>query len=113
MFIDPAAGGGTAVLATVASLMTVGYPVLDLAANEQAEDLLSEMLNEAGDLNLSFIHANGDPVAELLRIAGEVHADLIVVGESATISHRFVGSVGKRLASRRREPVIVIVPSDV
>jgi nucleotide-binding universal stress UspA family protein len=60
----------------------------------------ASMLREAADLDLTFMHAPGNPVAGLLRIATEVHADLIVAG----------GSVGQRLAGRRRESVIVVVP---
>ena len=78
----------------------------------QAEGLTAEMLTEAAGLDLAFVHAAGNPVAELLRIADEVHADLIVVGESASIPHRLAGSVGQRLAGRRRGSVIVIVPGN-
>jgi hypothetical protein len=41
---------------------------------------------------------------------GEVHADLIVVGRSASTPRRLAGSVGQRLAARRRESAIVVVP---
>jgi nucleotide-binding universal stress UspA family protein len=71
------------------------------AAGQQAEDLAS-MRRVAAGLDLTFMHAPGNPVAGLLRIATEVHADLIVAG----------GSVGQRLAGRRRESVIVVVPSN-
>jgi nucleotide-binding universal stress UspA family protein len=64
------AGDGPADTATV---------VIGLAAGEQAEGPAAGMLREAAGLDLTFIHAPGDPVAGLLRIAGEVHADLIVV----------------------------------
>ena len=87
-----------------------GYPVPDPAAGEQAEGLAAGMLREAAGLDLTFIHAPGDPVAGLLRIAGEVHADLIVVGGSDATPHRLTGSVGQRLAARRRKSVIVVVP---
>jgi nucleotide-binding universal stress UspA family protein len=70
------------------------------AAAEQAGYLLADLLCEAGDLDLTFIDAPGDPVAELLRIAREVHADLLVVGSA----------VGPRLVTRRRESVIAVVP---
>ena len=41
---------------------------------------------------------------------GEVHADLIVVGGSAAIPHRLAGSAGQRLAARRRESLLVVIP---
>jgi nucleotide-binding universal stress UspA family protein len=80
------------------------------AADDRTEGLAAGMLREAAGLDLTFIHAPGDPVAGLLRIAAEVHADLIVVGVSAATPHRLAGSVGQRLAARRRESVIVVVP---
>jgi nucleotide-binding universal stress UspA family protein len=90
---SPAAGGITA-----ATRAAADCPVPDPAADEQP------------GLDLTFIHAPGNPVAGLLRIAGEVHADLIVVGGSTATSHRLAGSFGQRLAARRRESVIVVVP---
>jgi nucleotide-binding universal stress UspA family protein len=81
------------------------------AATVQARQLLTEMMHEAGDLDLTVIDAPGDPVTELLRIAREVHADLLVVGGTSAHRHRLMGAVGPRLAARRREPVIVVVPS--
>jgi nucleotide-binding universal stress UspA family protein len=80
------------------------------AAITAAICLAADMRREAAGLDLTFIHAPGDPVAGLLRIAGQVHADLIVVGGSAATPHRLAGSVGQRLAARRRESVIVVVP---
>ena len=70
----------------------------------------ADMLREAADLELTFVRAPGRTVAGLLRIAGEVHVDLIVVGGSASTPQRLAGSVGQRLAARRRESVIVVVP---
>jgi nucleotide-binding universal stress UspA family protein len=111
VFISPAVGAATAAICAAAGFAAAGYPAPDPAAGEQAEDLTAEMLREAAGLDLAFVHAPGDPVAGLLRIAEEVHADLIVVGGSAALPHRLAGSVGQRLAARRRESVIVIVPS--
>jgi nucleotide-binding universal stress UspA family protein len=111
VFISPAAGAAAAAICAAAGFAAAGYLVPDLAVGEQVEGLAADMLREAAGLDLTFIHTPGDPVAGLLRIAGEVHADLIVVGGSAAIPHRLAGSVGQRLAARRRESVIVVVPS--
>src|SRR5258707_10244786 len=70
----------------------------DLAADLQAGGLAADMLREAAGLDLTFVQAPGAPVAGLLWIAGEVHADLIVVGGSAATPHRLAGSVGQRVA---------------
>lgn len=110
VFISPAGGVGMAATAVAADFAAISYPEMDLATTEQAKALLAEMLHEAADLSLTFIRATGDPVAELLRIAEEVHADLIVVGRSTRTRHRVTGSVGQRLVARHRELVIVVVP---
>jgi nucleotide-binding universal stress UspA family protein len=71
--------------------------------------LVAAMLREAGDLDLTFVDAAGEPVAQLLRVAREVHADLLVVG--GPTGHRMTGAVGRRFAGRRRRSVIVIFPA--
>lgn len=110
VFISPAAEAGLAAAVTTARLAVPGYLALDLAATRQAGHLLAEMLCEAADLDLTFVDAPGDPVTELLRVAREVHADLLVVGGSPENRHRLTGAVGRRLAGRRREWVIAVVP---
>lgn len=90
-------------------LAVPGHLALELAATEEARQLLCEMVREAGELELTFIEARGDPVGVLLRVARDVHADLVVVGGAAR--YRFAGAVGARLAARRREAVIAVVPS--
>ena len=110
VLITPAARSAMTALCAAAGFAAVGYLVADPAVDEQAEDLAAEILRQAVGLDLAFIRASGRPVAELLRIAGEVHADLIVVGGSAATRDCLVGCVGRRLAGRRREPVIVVIP---
>jgi nucleotide-binding universal stress UspA family protein len=110
VFTSQAAGAITAAICAAAGIAAAGYPVPDLAADLQAGGLAADMLREAAGLDLTFVQAPGDPVAGLLRIAGEVHADLIVVGGSAATRHRLAGSVGQRLAARCRESVLVVVP---
>jgi nucleotide-binding universal stress UspA family protein len=85
--------------------------VADPPVGEQTQNLAADMLREAAGLDLTFVRALGGPVARLLRIAVEVHADLIVVGGSASTPPRLARSVGQRLAARRRESVIVVVPA--
>jgi nucleotide-binding universal stress UspA family protein len=110
VFPSPADGAATAAICAVAGFAAAGYPVADPTVGEQTQSLAADMLREAAGLDLTFVRAPGGPVAGLLRIAGEVHADLIVVGGSAATPQRLAGSVGQRLAGRRRESVIVIVP---
>jgi nucleotide-binding universal stress UspA family protein len=107
---SPADGATTAAICAVAGFAAAGYPAADPAVGEQTRRLAADMLREAAGLDLTFVRAPGGPVAGLLRIAGEVHADLIVVGGPAATPQRLAGSIGQRLAARRRESVIVIVP---
>ena len=99
---SPADGATTAAICAVAGFAAAGYSAADPAVGEQTQRLAADMLREAAALDLTFVRAPGGPVAGLLRIAGEVHADLIVVGGS--------GATPQRLAARSRESVIVIVP---
>lgn len=110
VFIGPAAGSIATGMCAAASLAAVGCLPPDGTARERAGDLGHEMLIEAVELRLTVVHAPGDPVAELLRIAGELHADLIVAGRSAAGPYRPTDSIGQRLAARRRQSVIVVVP---
>jgi nucleotide-binding universal stress UspA family protein len=111
VFTSPADGATTAAISAVAGFAAAGCPVADPPVGEQTQSLAADMLREAAGLDLTFVRALGGPVARLLRIAGEVHADLIVVGGSASTPPRLARSVGQRLAARRRESVIVVVPA--
>jgi nucleotide-binding universal stress UspA family protein len=61
-------------------------------------------------INLTFVHAWGDPADELVRIARSVHANLIAVGRSTKLRHRVAGSLGRRLISKQCVPLVVVVP---
>ncbi|MBV9450454.1 MAG: universal stress protein [Streptosporangiaceae bacterium] len=106
----------TSPAATASPLPEGGSAIVDDTTDtdddEQAGHLSEEIRREADGLglNLSFIHARGNPAVELLRIAKVVGADLIVVGKSAQARHRIGGSVGQRLIRRHAAPVVVVVP---
>jgi nucleotide-binding universal stress UspA family protein len=91
-------------LSATADVAVPGFLAVDLVGTEQARQLLAELLREADDLDLTFIDAPGGPVGSLLRVARDVHADLLVVSGAR-------GRVGPRLAARRRDSVIAVVPS--
>jgi nucleotide-binding universal stress UspA family protein len=55
-----------------------------------------------------FVAAQGDPFAELSRIATELRADAVVVGSSTQAGHRLVGSLAVRLVRAGRWPVTVV-----
>src|SRR5271169_6251053 len=55
-----------------------------------------------------FRSVRGDPLAELIRIAEQAHADAVVVGASEHLGHRIVGSLAARLVRAGKWPVIVV-----
>jgi nucleotide-binding universal stress UspA family protein len=55
-----------------------------------------------------FRSVRGDPLVELTKIAGQVHADAVVVGASEHLGHRVVGSLATRLVRAGKWPVIVV-----
>lgn len=59
-------------------------------------------------MSVELIVTKGDPFAELTRIAGELRADLVVVGASTHAGHRLIGSLALRLVRAGRWPVTVV-----
>lgn len=87
------------------------YAVLEQAAAAEARSLRAEVQGHGNDgLDVAFVHARGDPARELLRVAEEVGADLIVVGRSTKARHQIAGSLGRCLIRKRRSPIVVLVP---
>lgn len=82
----------------------------DEAFREMCADMERQALEIGTELGISitFMAARGDPFSELVRIAGEVRADAIVVGASAHAGHRFVGSLAVRLVRAGKWPVTVV-----
>ena len=67
-------------------------------------------MGESQHVPVTFVHAHGDVVAELLRVAEINHAQLIAVGRSTKPRHRVAGSLGHRLLRHHDTPIIVVVP---
>jgi nucleotide-binding universal stress UspA family protein len=88
------------------------HGAVETAVRQQAERLRVEALARAvsARIELTFLHARGDPASELLRVAGEVHADLTAIGRSTKLCHRLAGALGRRLLAKRDAPIIVVVP---
>ena len=59
-------------------------------------------------LEARFRAERGDAYTELVRIADDERADLVVVGASARAGHRLVGSIAVRLVRAGRWPVTVV-----
>jgi len=50
----------------------------------------------------------GDPLTVLAEVAKQNRADAVVVGSSASVGHRFAGSLAIRLVRYGRWPVTVV-----
>jgi nucleotide-binding universal stress UspA family protein len=59
-------------------------------------------------LELEFMTATGDPYAQLVEVADQVRAEVVVVGASESAGHRLVGSIAVRLVKAARWPVVVV-----
>jgi nucleotide-binding universal stress UspA family protein len=56
---------------------------------------------------------DGSPISVLLAVAGEEHADVIVVGRHGTSGHPalLLGSTSTQVAQRAPQPVVVVPPT--
>ena len=59
-------------------------------------------------LTVQLVHRSGDAARQLAELAGETHADAIVLGAPEQWVHRIIGSVPVWLARHARCPVIVV-----
>jgi nucleotide-binding universal stress UspA family protein len=111
VFVRPTTGSGMAAAGVIAAGPAIDV-WCDQAVTELAQDLqrkLSEAALEAG-VGFEFVNTKGDAATELLRVAAERHAGLIVVGKSSKVLHHLAGSLGRRLIGKRNAPVVVVVP---
>lgn len=108
--------GPTSTAVSVAATATLtgasAYGEIQQTMNDQAQELCRQVRGYARehDVELTFVHTHGDTAKELIRIADDDHADLIVVGRSAKARHHLAGSLGRRLVGRRDAPIVVVVP---
>ena len=75
-----------------------------------ADELKQLMLGGTAETGIAaeFRSVPGDPLAELTRIAGQIHANAVVVGASEHLGHKIVGSLASRLVRAGKWPVTVI-----
>jgi nucleotide-binding universal stress UspA family protein len=91
----------------------LGVPVVG-TTHEIAEDLVrqireaAERLKGMSEVRWEFHTFRGDPYNGLVRAAGELKADAVVVGASEQAGHRIIGSVAVRLVKAGRWPVTVV-----
>jgi nucleotide-binding universal stress UspA family protein len=101
-----------AMVSAATGIAVCDYDEGERAAAGQARLLEAEVLRRTAGTGsaVTFVHAQGDPARELLRIAEDVRADLIVVGRSTKARHRLAGSLGRYLITKRCAPIVVVVP---
>jgi nucleotide-binding universal stress UspA family protein len=80
------------------------------ASEEIAQQVGVEVIEGASRLGLEveYLVAHGSVYAELVAMAEQVRAELVVVGASESPGHRVVGSLGARLIRAGRWPVVVV-----
>ena len=112
VFVSSSADACLAMASAVAGVAVCDYTAVDQAAADHAARLLAQVRShgDADGPDVVFVYARGDPGRELLRVAREARADLIVVGRSMKARHRLAGSLGRNLVLNRTAPVVVVVP---
>jgi nucleotide-binding universal stress UspA family protein len=94
------------------STAPLGYSAAVDARDEVAQELADEVARRADTLGVEvrFVRGLGDASRALAEVARSERADLMVVGRSAKMLHRLIGSVSRRLVLKHDGPVIVVVP---
>ena len=94
----------------LASLIPSGMAAVRQASQEIAEELRRQVAEaaEARGVPVTFVAVQGDPYLELVRIADQMRADVVVVGASTKRTHRLAGSLAIRLVRAGRWPVTVV-----
>jgi nucleotide-binding universal stress UspA family protein len=97
-----------------ATPMAGWVPAAQVAARDAAAQVDAELRRELAPaaerlgIEVEYLQVQGDPVAELSRIADRLPADAVLVGASEQAGHRVVGSVAVRLVRVGRWPVTVV-----
>jgi nucleotide-binding universal stress UspA family protein len=80
-------------------------------AQEDMADELREMVETQGarlGITAEFVERQGSPFNEIVKLAGELPADAVIVGASTKAGHRFVGSLAVHLVRVSRWPITVV-----
>lgn len=93
----------------VAGIGAAAIPLED-AHDEVARELREAVETQSVRLGISaeFVLRDGNPFTEIVRLAGELRADAVIVGASTKAGHRFVGSLAVHLVRVSRWPVTVV-----
>lgn len=85
------------------------------AGLRESQDFVADELRQSAQeqgarlgIDIDFIERDGNPYAEIVRLADEIKADAVIVGASTKAGHRFVGSLAVHLVRASRWPVTVV-----
>lgn len=92
-----------------------GAGVAAVPAIQQAQDEISAELREMVEtqgvrlgVRAEYVERMGNPFSEIVKLAGELPADAVIVGASTKAGHRFVGSLAVHLVRASRWPITVV-----
>jgi nucleotide-binding universal stress UspA family protein len=77
---------------------------------EMAAQLRKDIVEQAPRLGITvrLVERKGDPGVEIPKVADELRVDVVVVGASTSVGHRFIGALGVHLIRLARWPVTVV-----
>jgi nucleotide-binding universal stress UspA family protein len=82
---------------------------------QEAHDAVAAELRKSAEeqaprlgIDVVVVERDGNPYTEIVRLAGEIQADAVIVGASTKAGHRFVGSLAVHLVRASRWPVTVV-----
>ncbi len=82
---------------------------------QEAYDSVAAQLRQTAEeqgarlgIDIVLVERDGNPFAEIVRLADEIKADAVIVGASTKAGHRFVGSLAVHLVRASRWPVTVV-----
>lgn len=82
---------------------------------QEAQDAVAAELRKNAEeqaprlgIDVVVVERDGNPYTEIVRLAGEIQADAVIVGASTKAGHRFVGSLAVHLVRASRWPVTVV-----
>jgi nucleotide-binding universal stress UspA family protein len=101
VFVDNMAGA--AALSAAAGFVLPDEDGMARSLREQLEAAAARL-----DMKVRMRVERGDPYTEIVRVADEERADVVVVGASTHAGHRLVGSLAVRLVRAGKWPVTVV-----
>jgi nucleotide-binding universal stress UspA family protein len=95
--------------------VAAGVGIAAIPSMQKAHDDIATELREMVEsqsarigIHAEFIEREGNPFAEIVRLADELPADAVIVGASTKAGHRFVGSLAVHLVRASRWPITVV-----